>query len=61
MKKLVKDLKKMYRVFTTFNTQIQRLKEADSDLSESEYDDEASNFQIVDINFGKIGSHFYQN
>ena len=50
----------MSRVFTTFNTQLKNLKECDSDLSDSENEDEASNFQMVKINFDKSDFQFAQ-
>jgi hypothetical protein len=36
----------MNKAFTTVNTQLTLLKEADFDISESESDEEASNFQM---------------
>ena len=54
--KIAKDVKKISRGFTTVNTQLQHLKEADSDLSDSENEDEASHFQMAKINFGKVTS-----
>ena len=60
MKKLAKDFKKMSREFTTVNTQIQNLKEADSDLSDSKDEDEASCFQMADMNFDKSDFQFAQ-
>ena len=53
-----KDTKKMSNAFTTVNTQLQSLREAESDLSDSEDEDEASHFQIADINFGKSDFQF---
>jgi hypothetical protein len=46
VKKLQKDIKSMRKAFTTVNTQLERLKEAESDISESEGEDEASHFQM---------------
>ena len=60
VKKLAKDFKKMSREFTTVNTQIQNLKEADSDLSDSKDEDEASCFQMADMNFDKSDFQFAQ-
>jgi hypothetical protein len=40
VKKLKKDFKSMKKAFTTVNTQLEKLKEADSDLSGSEDDDD---------------------
>jgi hypothetical protein len=45
VKKLKKDLKSTKKAFTTVNTQLAQLKEADSDISESE-GEEASYFQV---------------
>jgi hypothetical protein len=39
VKKLQKDIKSMRKAFTTVNTQIEKLKEAESDISESEGED----------------------
>jgi hypothetical protein len=44
--KLKKDLKYMKKAFTTVNTQLTLLNEADSDISDSEGDEEASHFQM---------------
>jgi hypothetical protein len=46
IKKLKKDFKSMKKAFTTVNTQLEKLKEADSDLSGSEDDDNQSHFQM---------------
>jgi hypothetical protein len=43
---LKKDLKSMKKAFTTVNTQIEKLKEVDSNLSGSEYDVDQSHFQM---------------
>jgi hypothetical protein len=45
VKKLEKDINYMRKAFTTVNTQLENLKEAKSDISESEGEDEASHFQ----------------
>jgi hypothetical protein len=45
VKKLKKDLKFINKAFTTVNTQLSQLKEADSDISESE-GGEASHFEV---------------
>jgi hypothetical protein len=45
VKKLKKDLKSIKKAFTTVNTQLAQLKEADSDISETE-GEEASHFQV---------------
>ena len=60
MKKPAKDIKRMPRMFTTVNTKIQKLKEADSKMSDSEDEDEASKFQMAEINFGKSDFQFAQ-
>jgi hypothetical protein len=44
VKKLQKDIKSMRKAFMTVNTQLEKLKEAESDISESEGEDEASHF-----------------
>jgi hypothetical protein len=36
----------MRKAFATVNTQLEKLKEAESDISESEGEDEASHFQM---------------
>jgi hypothetical protein len=46
VKKLKKDLKSMKKAFTKVNTQLAQLKEAESEISESEGEDEASYFQM---------------
>jgi hypothetical protein len=46
VKKLQKDIKSTRKAFTTVNTQLEKLKEAESDISESEGKDEASHFQM---------------
>jgi hypothetical protein len=46
VKKLQKDIKSIRKAFTTVNTQLEKLKEAESDISESESEDEASHFQM---------------
>jgi hypothetical protein len=45
VKKLKKDIKSIKKAFTTVSTQLSQLKEADSDISESE-GEEASHFQL---------------
>ena len=60
MKKLAKDINNISRAFTTDNTQLQKLEEADSDLSDSEDEDEASHFQMAGIDFGKSDFQFAQ-
>jgi hypothetical protein len=44
VKKLKKDFKSMKKAFTTVNTQLENLKEADSDLYRSEDDNDQSHF-----------------
>ena len=55
MKNLEMEVNKMSRKLNTVNTQLEKLKEYDSDLSDSEDEDEASHFNIADIDFGKSG------
>jgi hypothetical protein len=45
VKKLKKDIKSIKKAFTTFNTQLAQLKEADTDIYESELE-EVSHFQV---------------
>jgi hypothetical protein len=67
VKKLKKDLKSIKKAFTTVNTQLAQLKEADYDISESE-GEEASYFQVdqaiqfaqIDKKFEPIAKHFKQ-
>jgi hypothetical protein len=55
VKKLKKNFKSMKKAFTTVNTQLKKLKEADSDLSGSEDDDDQSHFQMdADIQFAQV-------
>jgi hypothetical protein len=59
VKKLKKDFKYMKKAFTTVNTQIEKLKEADSDLSGSEDDDDQLHFQIdAPIQFTQVDKEF---
>ena len=60
MKNLEKDVKKMSGEFTTVNTQLQNLKQDESDLSDSEDEYEASYFQMAEINFVKSYFQFAQ-
>jgi hypothetical protein len=46
VKKLQKYIKSMRKAFATINTQLENLKEAKSDISGSEGEDEASHFQM---------------
>jgi predicted nucleic acid-binding Zn-ribbon protein len=46
VQKLKKDIKSIKKEFAMVNTQIVQLKEADSEISESEGDEEASHFQV---------------
>ena len=50
----------MSRAFTMVNTQLKNMEEADSDLSDSNNEDEASHFQMAEINFGKSDFKFAQ-
>jgi Skp family chaperone for outer membrane proteins len=59
VKKLQKDIKYMRKAFTTVNTQLEKLKEAESDISESEGEDEASHFQMdVALQFAQVEKEF---
>jgi hypothetical protein len=58
VKKLKKDLKSIQKVCTTVNTQLAQLKEADSDISESE-GEEASHFQVDQaLQFAQVDKKF---
>jgi hypothetical protein len=49
----------MRKAFTTVNTQLEKLKEAESDISESEGEDEASHFQMdVALQFAQVEKEF---
>jgi hypothetical protein len=59
VKKLHKGTKSMRRAFTTVNTQLEKLKEAESDISESEGEDESSHFQMdVSLQFVQVEKEF---
>jgi hypothetical protein len=59
VKKLQKDIKSMRKEFTTVNTQLEKLKEAESDISESEGEDEASHFQMdVALQFAHVKKEY---
>jgi hypothetical protein len=45
VKKLQKDITSMRKAFTTVNTRLEKLKEAESNISESEGEDKASHFR----------------
>ena len=53
--KLKKDFKKISKAFTTVNAKLEQLKEAESDLSGSEADEEDSHFQFQ---FAQLESEF---
>jgi hypothetical protein len=58
VKKVKKDLKSIKKAFTTVNTQLAQLKEADSDISESE-GEEASHFQVDQaLQFAQLNKKF---
>jgi hypothetical protein len=58
VKKLKKDLESIKKAFTTVNTQYAQLKEADSDISESE-GEEASHFQVDQaLKFAQLDKKF---
>ena len=50
----------MSRAFTIVKTQLQILNKYDSEIYDSVYEDEASHFQMADINFGKSDFQFAQ-
>ena len=58
MEKLATYIKKISRAFNTVNTQVQNMKEAESNLYYSEDEDEVSNFQMADIDVGKSNFQF---
>jgi hypothetical protein len=59
VKKLQKDITSMRKAFTTVNTQLEKLKEAESDIYESEGEDEASHFQMdVALQFVQVEKKF---
>jgi hypothetical protein len=59
VKKLKKDFKSMKKDFTTVNTQLEKLKEADSDLYVSEDDDDQSYFQMdAALQFTQVDKEF---
>jgi hypothetical protein len=59
VKKLQKDCKSMRKAFTTVNTQLEKLKEAESDISESEGEDEASHFHMdAALQFAQVKKKF---
>jgi hypothetical protein len=59
VKKLKKDFKSMKKAFATVNTQLEKLKEADSDLSGSEDGDDQSHFQMdAAIQFAQVDKEF---
>jgi Skp family chaperone for outer membrane proteins len=59
VKKLQKDVKSMRKAFTTVNTQLEKLKEAESGISDSEGEDEASYFQMdAALQFAQVEKEF---
>ena len=46
VKKMTKEFKSMKKAFTTVNTQLEKMKEDESDISESEGEEESSHFQF---------------
>jgi hypothetical protein len=59
VKKLHKDINSMRKAFTTVNTQLEKLKEATSDISELEGEDEASHFQMdIALQFAQVENYF---
>ena len=57
---MAKDVKNMSTTLTTVNTQIKKIEEANSDLSDSQDEDKASHLQMADIDFGKSNFQFAQ-
>jgi hypothetical protein len=54
-----KDIKSTRKAFTTVNTQLEKLKEAESEVSESEGEDEASHFQMdATLQFAQVEKEF---
>jgi hypothetical protein len=59
VKKLKKDLKSIKKTFTTVNAQLAQLKEVESDIFESEGEDEASHFQMdAALQFAQVDKEF---
>jgi hypothetical protein len=59
VKKLQKDIKSMMKAFTMVNTQLEKLKEAEYDISDSEGEDEASHFQMDPaLQFAQVEKEF---
>jgi hypothetical protein len=59
VKKLQKDTNSMRKAFTTVTTQLEKLKEAESDISESEGEDESSHFQVdAGLQFAQVEKEF---
>jgi hypothetical protein len=59
VKILQKDIKSMRKAFTTVNTQLEKLKEAESDIYESDGEDEASYFQMdAALQFAQVEKEF---
>jgi hypothetical protein len=59
VKKLQKDIKSTRKAFTTVSTQLEKLKEAESDISEPEGEDGASHFQMdVALQFAQVEKEF---
>jgi hypothetical protein len=59
VKKLQKDFKSMRKAFTMVNTKLEKLKEAESEISESEGEDEASHFQMdTALQFAHVEKEF---
>jgi hypothetical protein len=59
VKKLLKDIKYTRKAFTTVNTQLEKMKEAKSDISESKGEDEASHFQMdVALQLAQVEKEF---
>jgi hypothetical protein len=58
-KKLKKDLRSIKKAFTTLNTHLAQLKEAEYNISDTEGEDEASNFQMdAALQFAQVDKEF---
>ena len=57
--KLKKEFKNIKKAFTTVNTQLALMKEADSDFAESDGDEEDSHFQVdAAFQFAQVDKEF---
>jgi hypothetical protein len=59
VRKLKRDLKSIKKAFTTVNTQLAQLNEAESDISDSEGEEESSHFQMdAAFQFAQVDNQF---